>query len=114
MDSGAPITKYLLARYEGAIHAYQYGADADLAELFGLAITQRERKAEARANWLSNVRFHVDAYHAKGFTKQDPQHFENTAFEQAASLLGRKASSLYDDYYDTKKRVGVKNKKLPK
>ena len=113
MASGAPITPYLLARYEAAIHAYQYGQVTDLAEPFGMAITQRQRKAEARWTWVSNVKFHVDAYHDQGFSKQDPNHYENTAFEKAATLLGRRASSLFDDYYGKKKRVGVKKKKAP-
>ena len=108
MASGAPITPYLLARYEGAIHDYQYGQTADLAEPFGIAISQRQRKAQARATWLSNLKFHVDSCYDQGFSKQDPNHYENTAFEKAAALLNRSASSVFDDYYNKKKRVGVK------
>ena len=108
MSSGAPISSYLLARYEAAIHEYQYGQATDLAQPFGLAITQKERKVQARATWLSHLKFHVDSCYDQGFSKQDPNHYENTAFEKAAALLNRSASSVFDDYYNKKKRVGVK------
>ena len=113
MSSGAPITPYLLARYEGAIHEYQYGQNTDLAEPFGIAISQRERRAQARVTWLSHVKFHVNSYHAQGFPKTDPNHFQDTAFQKAATLLGRSAISLFEDYYDKKKRVGARKKKTP-
>ena len=113
MASGAPITPYLLARYEGAIHDYQYGQTADLAEPFGIAISQRQRKAQARVTWLSHVKFHVDSYHGQGFPKTDPNYYEDTAFHKAATLLSRSVISLYEDYYDKRKRTGVKKKKAP-
>jgi hypothetical protein len=100
LRTGAPATPYLIDRLEGAFQGYQYGGpDADLAEEFGVSISQRERKKEERRTWVSHVRFHVDAFHQQGFSKQDPSQFSDTAFHKAGNLLHRSASQIFDTYY---------------
>lgn len=100
LASGAPASPYLVTRIEAAFLAYQYGGpDADLAQEFGLAISQRERKAMDRMTWASHVRFHVDAFHEQGFSKQPPGSFDDTAFHKAAELLHRSPSQIFDTYY---------------
>ena len=100
LGTGTPVTPYLYARLEQAFQSYQYGGtNADLAEQFGISISQRERKKQERETWVSHVRFHVDAYHERGHSKQDPGHFANTAFHQAGELLHRSPSQIFDTYY---------------
>lgn len=100
LGTGAPATPYLIARLEAAFQGYQYGgADADLAEFFGVSISQRERKKEDRKTWVSHVRYHVGAFHEQGYSKQDPSQFSDTAFHKAGELLHRSASQIFDTYY---------------
>ena len=100
LRTGAPATPYLTERLAQAFQTYQYGgADADLAEEFGVAIKQRERQKQERLTWVSHVRFHVDSFHEQGFTKQDPSHFGVTAFHKAGELLHRSATQIFDTYY---------------
>lgn len=100
LGTGAPATRYLIARLEGAFQGYQYGGPgADLAEEFGISISQRERRKQERLTWVSHVKFHVDSFHEKGYSKQDPGQFENTAFHEAGKLLHRSASQIFDTYY---------------
>lgn len=106
LESGAP--EFLVAQYESAILAYQDGTVADLAEPFGIAMAKREKNAMKREAWVSHVRFLVDTFHEQGYTKQDPGHYDGTAFAEAAGLLSKSgkrkcsASSLYDLYYEKK------------
>lgn len=100
MSSGAPMTPYLIERFEAAIHAYQYGEVADLAEPFGIAMPQREKRAMERLTWVSHVRFHVDSFHEQGKSKNNPSQYEDTAFHAAAALLHRSPTQIYDTYYE--------------
>lgn len=100
MSSGAPLTPYLLERFEGVVHAYQSGEIADLAEGFGIAMRKREKNAMERKTKVSNVRFHVDAYHEQGFSKNSPENYDDTAFHQTAKLLKMSTSQIFDLYYD--------------
>lgn len=99
LASGAPASPYLLARLEGAFYAYLDGENDDLADLFGLSMTKREKNAEKRATWVSHVRFHVDSFHDQGLSKQDPGYYAGTAFHAAAKLLHRSPSQIFDTYY---------------
>lgn len=98
LRSGAPATPYLIARLEAAFYEVQYNG-ADLAELFGVKVSQRERKKHDRVTWVNHVRFHVDAFHQQGYSKQDPTYYDNTAFHKASEILGRSPSQLCDTYY---------------
>ena len=70
LGTGEPATPYLFARLEQAFQSYQYGGtDADLAEQFGISISQTERKKHAKMTWVSHIRFHVDAFHEQGWKK---------------------------------------------
>lgn len=100
MSSGAPMTPYLIERFEATIHAYQYGEVADLAESFGIAMCKREKNAMERQTWVSHVRFHVDSFHAQGKPKTNPSQYEGTAFHAAADLLHRSPTQIYDTYYE--------------
>lgn len=99
LASGAPASPFLIARLEGAFHAYQDGED-DLAELFGLSMTKRQKNAQKRALWVSHVKFHVDSFHEQGLPKQDPSYYSDTAFHAAAKLLHRSPAQVFDTYYD--------------
>lgn len=102
LRTGAPATPYLLARLESALQAYQYGGpDADLAKELGVHVTQRDRQRQGRATFVSHVRFHIDALHEQGYSKQDPAKFDGTAFEKAATgvLIDFTAGTLFHIYY---------------
>ena len=100
LGTGTPATPYLFSRLEQAFQNYQYGGpDADLAAAFGISVSQRERKKQERATWVSHVRFHVDGFHQQGFPKQDPGCFAGTAFHQTGDLLHRSPSQIFDTYY---------------
>lgn len=102
LRTGAPATPYLLARLESALQVYQYGGpDADLAKELGVQVTQRDRQRQDRATLVSYVRFHVDALHEQGYSKQDPAKFDGTAFEMAATgvLSDFTAGNLFHIYY---------------
>lgn len=100
LASGAPATAYLLERFESAIHAYQYGEVGDLAEAFGIAMKKHEKNAMERETKVSNVRFHVDSYHAQGFSKNSPENYGDTAFHKTAELLKMSVSRVFELYYD--------------
>lgn len=102
LRTGAPATPYLLDRLEQALQAYQYGGPVvDLASEFGVHTTQRDRQRQDRVTLVSHVRFHIDALHEQGYSKQDPARFENTAFERAATgvLSDFTAGNLFHIYY---------------
>ena len=99
LATGAPATPYLLQRLTQAEIAYKDHDITDLAEAFGIAMGKREKNAMDRETWVSHVRFHVDAFHEQGFSKQDPGPFDNTAFHKAAALLHRSPSQIFDTYY---------------
>jgi hypothetical protein len=100
MSSGAPMTPYLIYRFEAAIDAYQDGEVSDLAEPFGIAMAKREKNAMERLTWVSHVRFHVDSFHEQGRPKNNPSQYEDTAFHAAAKLLNRSPTQIYDTYYE--------------
>lgn len=99
MGLGVPASEYLRARFESAITSYSIGECSDLAEPFGIEMGKREKNAMERETWISHVRFNVDSFHEQGFTKQDPSHYNDTAFHKAAHLLHRSASQIFDTYY---------------
>lgn len=103
-ESGAPA--FLLAGYEQALSEYQNGKGGkimdkvkDLAEPFGIAMEQKEKKEMNQQTRLSHIRFHVDAFHEQGFAKRDPSKYDDTAFHKAGKLLHKSPSTIFDDYY---------------
>lgn len=102
MGLGVPMSDYIRQRYESAVDAYKDGKFEDLAEPFGIAMSKREKNAQTKATRISNVRFHVDAEHAKGLPKIDPSQYEATAFHAAGTLLDLSPSYVFEIYYREK------------
>lgn len=103
-ESGAPA--FILAGYEQALNEYQNGKNGkimdkieDLAEPFGIAMEQKEKKEMNRQTWLSHVRFHVDSFHEQGFPMVIGNRRGETAFDKAGKLLNKAPSTIYKDYY---------------
>lgn len=101
MSSGAPMTPYLIDRFEAAIHAYQDGEVADLAEPFGIAMGKRQKNAMTRLTLVSHVKFLVDTFAEQGKPRVDFHQWENgdTAFHAAAKVLGKSPDQIKDMYY---------------
>lgn len=113
LHAGAPASPRLIALLEGAFATYSQGLVDDLAEPFGIAIGKREKNRHEHQTHRSNVKFHVDAFHAQGFPLLDPNDFSDreTAFTKTAALLtspgkALSAANAFDIYRgkDLKKR----------
>lgn len=99
MYIGAPISPFMREQYEAAWNEYRSEKKADLADLLGVRLADKDRRAMERATWVSNIRFHVDSYHEQGFSKNNPSHYENTAFHEVAKRVHRSPSQIFDTYH---------------
>ncbi len=102
MGLGAPASDYLRERFELAVLAYSTGACSDLAEPFGISMGKREKNAGERETWISHVRFMVDGEVEKGKPRNDPSHYEDTAFHSAGKILNKSPHQIFDTYYGKK------------
>jgi hypothetical protein len=102
MSRGVPVTANMRDMFAKAVLDYQDGKFSDLAEPLGIAMSQREKKAEAKYFKDSHVDFHVDAEYAKGKSKENPSHYSDTAFEAASAHLGLAPASVHKIYYRKK------------
>lgn len=99
MSLGAPVSGLLFDAFMHAQFEYQAGKFSDLAEPLGVAMTQREKKHWERVPFLSSIRFHVDAEAQKGFPKNNPTYYDNTAFHKVAESAGLSPQYVFDLYY---------------
>lgn len=103
MASGAPISKYMLERYDQAINEYVQGKYDDLAEPFGIEMTQHSKKAMKKIDSQRKVIDLVDLFSEQGFSKTNPNSYSDTAFHKAAEVLNKSPSHIYDLYGEGKK-----------
>lgn len=99
LHSGAPASPLLVELVERAFLDYQDGRTKDLADAFGVKISQKSRRAVATVVRVNDVRRWVDEFYAQGFKKQDPGSHEDTAFHKAGALLHRSPEHLFNIYY---------------
>lgn len=125
MRSGAPMTPYLIECYERAVWQYTRGSVDDLAVPFGIAAGSREKNKAIRSVADSHLRFLVDSFAAPGwkakvgeggreiertagevYPKNYPS-FDDTAFHAAGERLHMAPSTVFDRYYDSRKKKGA-------
>jgi len=105
MASGAPISKYMLERYDQAINEYVQGKYDDLATPLGIEMTQRSKQAMKRIDSQHKVIVLVDLFSEQGFSKTNPISYSDTAFHKAAEVLNKSPSHIYDLYGEGKKNM---------
>ena len=99
MDSGAPMSHFMINEFDTAISDYSAGKYEDLAEAFGIKESNRERQVTKK--WLAklSVRDLVDYFHELGHVKTDPSSYDDTAFHKAGKVLNKAPSTLFKVYY---------------
>lgn len=111
MASGAPISQYILDRYEAAITDYNEGVYEDLAEAFGIKQT-RTQKNVLQKKWRKDLQIEslVEHYNKLGYPKSMPikGSEEKTAFDLVAEELDQNAQSIFKDYYAYQKQKKTK------
>ena len=105
LSSGAPATPYLMQRLTAADIAYKEGGISDLAEAFGMALTQSEKRSLNDENLRNHIKRLVEEEAAKGHPLLNPnQHTDKvSAFTQVANILSKKT----EDGLDTQPRLSV-------
>lgn len=103
MLTGEPMPMLLQRAYCAALDEYQRTHDADLAELLGVAVTDRQRQREAVWERRLMVRALVEAGIEDGHSLVSPRDYPeaDSAFAYASRRLAgrRTAAQVADDYY---------------
>lgn len=105
MASGAPISSNMLRQYESAITSYNKGQCTDLAESFGIAQTQSQKKVILKYLKRLKLKDLVDYYHELDYPLSRPIKGSDqmTAFDKVAIDLNLNAEYVVKEYYSTKK-----------
>jgi hypothetical protein len=103
MKSGEPISKYMIDQFDNAITGYCRGQYDDLAEAFGIAMTKRAKQSMAAIDSQRTTIVVVDLFHEQGFSKNNPNHYQDTAFHKAAEAIAKSPSRVYELYQQGKK-----------
>ena len=99
MCSGAPMTDFMISKFEEAISEYSAGKYEDLAEAFGIKESKRDKQATKKREFFYTTRNVVDYFSENGFNKTDPSQYDNTAFHKAGKALNKAPSTLFKTYY---------------